>query len=201
MHGSAYANYTMQEADLVICLGARFDDRVTGNVEKFAARAKPVHTENGVTGGIIQFEATFNFQLSSPTSTSILCLISFALTPSCISLASFPALSSPTARRCNVEQAVHTPIDTMRRIVLYWGRGPTRLLTLSPPFFSWGTVSLQSGLCAAARFGRQVSHKNVNKVVMVDHVVPGDLHGYGTFRLNFHRFHRFELDLRGHTQP
>ena len=24
---------------------------------------------------------------------------------------------------------------------------------------------------------------------------------YGTFRLNFHRFHRFELDLRGHTQP
>ena len=58
MHGSAYANYTMQEADLVICLGARFDDRVTGNVEKFAARAKPVQTENGVTGGIIQFEAT-----------------------------------------------------------------------------------------------------------------------------------------------
>ena len=26
-------------------------------------------------------------------------------------------------------------------------------------------------------------------------------HGYGTFRHNFHRFDRFELDLRGHTQP
>ena len=29
----------------------------------------------------------------------------------------------------------------------------------------------------------------------------GDPRGYGTFRLNFHRFDRFELDLRGHTQP
>lgn len=33
MHGSAYANYAMQEADVIIALGARFDDRVTGKVD------------------------------------------------------------------------------------------------------------------------------------------------------------------------
>ena len=34
MHGSPYANLAMQEADLIIALGARFDDRVTGSVTK-----------------------------------------------------------------------------------------------------------------------------------------------------------------------
>jgi acetolactate synthase-1/2/3 large subunit len=33
MHGSAYANFAMQEADVIIALGARFDDRVTGKVD------------------------------------------------------------------------------------------------------------------------------------------------------------------------
>lgn len=33
MHGSAYANYAMQNADCIIALGARFDDRVTGNLK------------------------------------------------------------------------------------------------------------------------------------------------------------------------
>lgn len=37
MHGSPYANMAMQEADLIIALGARFDDRVTGNINKFAS--------------------------------------------------------------------------------------------------------------------------------------------------------------------
>ena len=36
MHGAAYANMAMQEADLMIDLGARFDGRVTGSVAKFA---------------------------------------------------------------------------------------------------------------------------------------------------------------------
>lgn len=51
MHGSAYANYAMQEADLVICMGARFDDRVTGRVSDFAPKAR-----KGAGLGIIQFE-------------------------------------------------------------------------------------------------------------------------------------------------
>ena len=34
MHGSPYANLAIQEADLIIALGARFDDRVTGNIAK-----------------------------------------------------------------------------------------------------------------------------------------------------------------------
>lgn len=54
MHGSAYANFAIQEADVVIALGARFDDRVTGKVDTFAPAAKQAALEG--TGGIIHFE-------------------------------------------------------------------------------------------------------------------------------------------------
>lgn len=54
MHGSAYANMAMQEADLIIALGARFDDRVTGNIAKFAPAAKLAASEGR--GGIVHFE-------------------------------------------------------------------------------------------------------------------------------------------------
>ncbi|KAK6910169.1 acetolactate synthase, mitochondrial [Kwoniella mangroviensis CBS 10435] len=54
MHGSAYANFAMQEADVIIALGARFDDRVTGKVDTFAPAAKAAAQEG--TGGIIHFE-------------------------------------------------------------------------------------------------------------------------------------------------
>ena len=54
MHGSAYANMAMQEADLIIALGARFDDRVTGNITKFAPQAKAAAAEKR--GGIVHFE-------------------------------------------------------------------------------------------------------------------------------------------------
>jgi acetolactate synthase-1/2/3 large subunit len=45
MHGSAYANYAVQECDLLIAIGARFDDRVTGKVKDFAPNAKIVHID------------------------------------------------------------------------------------------------------------------------------------------------------------
>ncbi len=45
MHGTAYANYAIQEADLLIAVGVRFDDRVTGNVSKFAPRADIIHID------------------------------------------------------------------------------------------------------------------------------------------------------------
>lgn len=54
MHGSAYANMAMQEADLILALGARFDDRITGAVAKFAPAAKAAASEGR--GGIIHFE-------------------------------------------------------------------------------------------------------------------------------------------------
>lgn len=54
MHGSAYANMSMQESDLIIALGARFDDRVTGNIAKFAPAAKAAAAEKR--GGIVHFE-------------------------------------------------------------------------------------------------------------------------------------------------
>ncbi|MCJ1403026.1 Acetolactate synthase, mitochondrial [Xylographa trunciseda] len=54
MHGSAYANMAMQEADLIIALGARFDDRVTLSISKFAPQAKAAAAEKR--GGIVHFE-------------------------------------------------------------------------------------------------------------------------------------------------
>ncbi|MHC4672553.1 MAG: biosynthetic-type acetolactate synthase large subunit [Planctomycetota bacterium] len=45
MHGSAYANYAVQAADLLIAVGARFDDRVTGKLETFAPHAEIIHID------------------------------------------------------------------------------------------------------------------------------------------------------------
>lgn len=54
MHGSCYANLAMQNADLIIALGARFDDRVTGIIPSFAPEAVKAARENR--GGILHFE-------------------------------------------------------------------------------------------------------------------------------------------------
>ncbi len=54
MHGSAAANFAMQEADLIISVGARFDDRVTGRVVDFAPAAR--RAERNGTGGLIHFD-------------------------------------------------------------------------------------------------------------------------------------------------
>ena len=45
MHGSRYANYSIYHSDLILALGVRFDDRVAGDVEKFAPNAKIVHVD------------------------------------------------------------------------------------------------------------------------------------------------------------
>src|SRR5690606_1685004 len=45
MHGSAYANYAVQACDLLIAVGARFDDRVTGKLETFAPQARIIHVD------------------------------------------------------------------------------------------------------------------------------------------------------------
>jgi acetolactate synthase-1/2/3 large subunit len=51
MHGYAPANYSLQNADLIIALGSRFDDRTTGNLSKYAPEAKKAAEEGR--GGII----------------------------------------------------------------------------------------------------------------------------------------------------
>ncbi|BCS23675.1 acetolactate synthase, mitochondrial [Aspergillus puulaauensis] len=56
LHGSGYANIAMQNADLIIALGARFDDRVTGSIPKFAPKAKQAADEGR--GGIVHFDIT-----------------------------------------------------------------------------------------------------------------------------------------------
>lgn len=45
MHGHAYANLAINNSSLIICIGARFDDRVTGDVSKFAPDAQVIHID------------------------------------------------------------------------------------------------------------------------------------------------------------
>ena len=45
MHGTHYANYAVMETDLLISIGARFDDRVTGKLDEFAPHAKIIHID------------------------------------------------------------------------------------------------------------------------------------------------------------
>ncbi len=54
MHGSAYANWAMHHSDCIIAVGARFDDRVTGDIKRFAPAARAAEREGR--GGIIHFD-------------------------------------------------------------------------------------------------------------------------------------------------
>jgi acetolactate synthase-1/2/3 large subunit len=45
MHGVAYASLALDEADLIIALGSRFDDRITGDAKRFATRSKKIHVD------------------------------------------------------------------------------------------------------------------------------------------------------------
>ena len=45
MHGTAYANFAVSECDLLIAIGARFDDRVTGKLDEFACDAEVIHID------------------------------------------------------------------------------------------------------------------------------------------------------------
>lgn len=45
MHGTSYANYVMMKADLIIAVGARFDDRITGHLDTFAPHARVIHID------------------------------------------------------------------------------------------------------------------------------------------------------------
>jgi acetolactate synthase-1/2/3 large subunit len=45
MHGTAYANHAIMDSDLIIAVGARFDDRVTGRIDAFAPKAKVIHLD------------------------------------------------------------------------------------------------------------------------------------------------------------
>ncbi len=45
MHGTYEANWSMNQADLIVCLGARFDDRVTGRLDAFSPNSKKIHVD------------------------------------------------------------------------------------------------------------------------------------------------------------
>ncbi|MEM6748921.1 MAG: biosynthetic-type acetolactate synthase large subunit [Planctomycetota bacterium] len=54
MHGAAYANWAMRDADCIVSIGARFDDRVTGKISAFAPGARAAEKQGR--GGIIHFD-------------------------------------------------------------------------------------------------------------------------------------------------
>ena len=45
MHGTYEANLAMHDCDVMVCIGARFDDRVTGRVDGFSPRSKKIHVD------------------------------------------------------------------------------------------------------------------------------------------------------------
>ena len=45
MHGTRYANYALTEADVILAVGVRFDDRVTGKISEFAPKARIIHID------------------------------------------------------------------------------------------------------------------------------------------------------------
>ncbi len=45
MHGTAYANFAVSQCDLLVAIGSRFDDRVTGKLDEFASKAKVIHID------------------------------------------------------------------------------------------------------------------------------------------------------------
>ena len=45
MHGAPYTNYLLNESDLILALGTRFDDRATGNIQQFCPKASIIHVD------------------------------------------------------------------------------------------------------------------------------------------------------------
>src|SRR5262249_22871029 len=45
MHGTYEANLSMHDCDVMICIGARFDDRITGRLDAFSPRSKKIHVD------------------------------------------------------------------------------------------------------------------------------------------------------------
>lgn len=63
MHGSVYSNYSVQEADCILCIGARFDDRTTGNLEKYSPNSIKIHVDID-NNRLIKIKKLINISLS-----------------------------------------------------------------------------------------------------------------------------------------
>ena len=62
MHGTLEANQAMYHADLIICVGARFDDRVTGNLDDFSPHSRRIHVDIDLSsiGRLVRVDAALN---------------------------------------------------------------------------------------------------------------------------------------------
>ena len=99
MHGSAYANHAMQSADVIVAIGARFDDRVTGNLKLFAPAAKRASAEGR--GGIIHLEiVSKNINKSAYRTAQHRACISRVVLLLLLLLLSYGGYSLPTRATC-----------------------------------------------------------------------------------------------------
>lgn len=91
MHGTVAANYAVDKADLLLAIGVRFDDRVTGKLEAFAARARIVHIDidpaeinkNKVSHITVCANARPSLQVTSDLSVNAMCRLTAHLWFSC----------------------------------------------------------------------------------------------------------------------
>ena len=73
MHGTYEANNAMHDCDLLINIGARFDDRITGKIDEFSPKSKKVHIDIDPSSinKIIKVDNTAKFYIESKSGNSI----------------------------------------------------------------------------------------------------------------------------------
>jgi len=138
MHGSASANFAVQQSDCIIALGARFDDRVTGRVADFAPKAREAHA-NG-TGGIIHFEIEQSM-LDKVVEATVPVLGD--LKGNLVALNKLVAAPTSDARKAWVEQIR----GLKERYSFRYGKGPSKTGRMKPQ-------------AVIAEFYRQVAHRD-----------------------------------------
>lgn len=112
MHGTYYANRAVQAADVIVAVGARFDERVTGRVADFAPQARLAASENR--GGIIHFEIQPK-NISKVVDATVAIEGDLVETvPRFAPLVTSPRLASQTARSSGKGSTLDTDIATAR---------------------------------------------------------------------------------------
>ena len=195
MHGAAYANYAIQESDLIVAIGSRFDDRTTGVLGKYAPEARKAHEEGR--GGLVHFDiepTQFGRVINPTVAVAGDCALSLAMLEPLVEWreraewirrcedlkADFPFSFKPAPngqiKTQGVIEALNKGFDRLRdRLVVSTGVGNHQMMSCQ--FIRWTTprsiISSGSlgtmGFGLPAAIGAQVA--NPNKVILL---IDGD---------------------------
>lgn len=92
MHGTVVANHAVDEADLLLAIGVRFDDRVTGKLESFATRARIVHID--IDPAEISKNKEAHIPITSDSKPALRVCAVWCIKPGCVSLIGMDAALS-----------------------------------------------------------------------------------------------------------